>query len=428
MQPILIIRIALVMTLLIWPSPLLAEDKPSEISDYEQLQLLADVMTIVRHSYVEEVSLQTLVDGAVAGMLDGLDPHSSFMPPDIYKEMQIDTRGEFGGIGIEITFRDNDLLIVAPIEGTPAERAGLKAGDKIVRIENQWTDEIDILEAVDLMRGPAGSEITITIDREELEKPKEFTMTREIIQIESVRVKYLGDGIGYARIAQFQERTAEELGMALAELRSSEKFELKGLVLDVRNNPGGLLDQAVKVSDLFLEQGLIVYTEGREEGSRLKFTAHQQGTEPEYPMVVLINSGSASASEIVAGALQDHHRAVVVGTKSFGKGSVQSIIPLNDGSAVRLTTARYFTPSGTSIQARGIQPDIDVPPSVISTKDSHPFREKDLTNHMTPSPSSSGAGVIHFSAEEKADFQLQRAVDLLTGWQVFRQRLPKSAQ
>ncbi len=398
-------------------------------SQYQDLQLFTDVLSIVRKSYVEEIPLKDLVYGAINGMLSSLDPHSSFMPPEMYKEMKIDTRGEFGGLGIEITIRDGLLTIVSPIEDTPAFRAGLQAGDQILKIEDRFTKDMTIMEAVKLMRGPKGTDITITVMRESFDKPREFVLTREIIKIKSVKGHTLEDGFGYLRIVQFQEHTAEDLQSALETMRSENGGTLAGLVLDLRNNPGGLLDQAIKVSDAFIPEGLIVYTEGREEGSQMRFSAHKRETEPDYPMVVLINGGSASASEIVAGALQDHHRAVVMGTQSFGKGSVQTIIPLSDDSGLRLTTARYFTPSGRSIQARGIVPDIVVKPvEFAEVKDGH-FREKDLKNHFdtpedlerpTGTPQTEPAGKFSLEPEDQEDYQLMRALDLLKGWQILQ--------
>jgi len=410
-----------------------AEDKVA--SPYQEVQLLTDILSIIQKSYVEEVDLDQLIEGAIKGMTESLDPHSGFMPPEIYREMRIDTRGEFGGLGIEITLRDGLLIIVAPIEDTPADRAGLQAGDQIVRIDGKLTKSLTIMEAVKLMRGPAGSALTLSIMRDELDKPKDYEIVREIIQIKSVRARLLDDTVGYVRLTQFQERTSEDLAEALARLRKESGQELNGLVLDLRNNPGGLLDQAVKVSDQFLPNGLIVYTEGREEGSRMRFSAHQQDTEADYPLIVLIDEGSASASEIVAGALQDHQRAIVLGTQSFGKGSVQTIIPMSDGSGLRLTTARYFTPNGTSIQARGITPDIlvrqvEVKP-LADTGGEH-FREANLENHFEPeavadSADKASAASSRLKPQDLEDYQLMRALDLLKGLQVFTRPGKKAA-
>ncbi|WP_305046714.1 S41 family peptidase [Geoalkalibacter sp.] len=397
-------------------------------AEYQELDLFTDVLALVRKSYVEEVPLKDLIQGAINGMLAALDPHSSFLPPEMYQEMKIDTRGEFGGLGIEISIRDGILTIVAPIEDTPAHRAGLKAGDQILKIEDRFTKDMSIMDAVKLMRGKPGTAVTITIMRDLFEKPQEFTLKREIIKVRSIRSQTLEDGFGYLRITQFQERTADDLHKALAQLRKENQGVLQGLVLDLRNNPGGLLDQAVEVADAFLREGLIVYTEGREPASQLRFSARKSGSEPDYPMVVLINGGSASASEIVAGALQDHRRAVVMGTQSFGKGSVQTIIPLGDQSGLRLTTARYFTPNGTSIQARGITPDILVHPMEVSeaAEENH-LREKDLEQHMDGAAPTEGEPQFQLDEQLRKDYQLMRALDLLKGWQLLKKLDPKAA-
>jgi carboxyl-terminal processing protease len=392
-------------------------------NDYKELQLFTDVLSIVKRSYVEEVPIKDLIYGAIEGMLSSLDPHSSFMSPEIYKEMKVDTRGEFGGLGIEISMRDHLLTIVSPIEDTPASRAGLQAGDQILKIEDQYTKDMEIMEAVQLMRGAPGTKVTITIMRPSFEKPQEFTLEREIIKVQSVKAKTLENGVGYVRLTQFQERSGQDLVKALEQLRQDSGGALQGLILDLRNNPGGLLDQAVDVADQFLSEGLIVYTKGRETESQMEFSAKHNGTEPDYPMVVLINGGSASASEIVAGALQDHGRAVIMGVRSFGKGSVQTIIPLSDDSGLRLTTAKYYTPKGTSIQARGIIPDIEVPQSEIKeVQEIDHFREKDLKNHFDTEgkvDNSARQGADGSDPEIRKDYQLMRALDLLKGWKVF---------
>jgi len=428
---VLIVVLALVMTC--WLTISEAEqaqkaEKAVADSDYRELRLLTDVLSIVRRSYVEEVPMKDLIYGAVNGMLASLDPHSSFLPPDMYRELEIDTSGKFGGLGIEITLRNNVLTVVSPIEDTPADRAGLEAGDIIFKIEGRFTKDMSIMDAVKLMRGPAGSTVTITIMRDAFDKPRDFTLVREVIKVQSVKARTLEEGFGYVRIAQFQERTDSDLQNALNRLRKENNDHLSGLILDLRNNPGGLLDQAVKVSDHFLKEGLIVYTEGREEGSQMRFSARAEGDEPGYPMVVLINNGSASASEIVAGALQDNGRAVVLGTQSFGKGSVQTIIPLSDESGLRLTTARYFTPRGTSIQAKGITPDIVVKPVEFKVVDEDSvFREKDLLNHFEtegepgpPERSENQTPDIIPDDSAQEDYQLQRALDLLKGLQILK--------
>ncbi len=393
-------------------------------SSYQDLQLFTDVLTIVKRSYVEEVSIKDLIYGAIDGMLLSLDPHSGFMPPEIYQEMKLDTRGQFGGLGIEITMRDGLLTVVAPIEDTPAARAGLKTGDQIIKIEGQFTKDMEIMAAVRLMRGEPGTSITITVLREAFGKPRDFTLIREIIKVKSVKSSTLEEGYGYIRLAQFQERSSQDLAKALTTLHEENEAGLKGLVLDLRNNPGGLLDQAVEVVDLFLREGMIVYTKGREADSQMEFTATQGGTEPDYPLVILINGGSASAAEIVSGALQDHGRAVILGSQSFGKGSVQTIIPLSDESGLRLTTARYYTPRGTSIQAKGITPDIEVLlGEVKELEETGPLRESDLKNHIEMDETApDDRSEIEALVDEKFrdDYQLMRALDLLKGWQVFQ--------
>ncbi|MBN1141095.1 MAG: S41 family peptidase [Deltaproteobacteria bacterium] len=409
--------------LLFWGRPGHAAPERDEL--YRDLKLFTDVLSLVRENYVDEVETGRLIQGAINGMLLTLDPHSSFMPPDVYREMQDETRGEFGGIGIEITIRDNVLTIVSPIEDTPADRAGLKAGDQIVKIGDKSTKDMTLVDAVRLMRGEKGTRMVISILRESLAVPKEYTLVREIIRIRSVWSKVLEEGFGYVRIAQFQENTADELRKNLVALQGKGGKALEGLILDLRNDPGGLLDQAVKVADAFLSEGLIVYTEGREAQGRMKFVARNDKNEISCPIVVLINGGSASASEIVAGALQDHRRAVILGTPSFGKGSVQSIIPLGDDNGLRLTTALYFTPSGRSIQAKGIIPDILVHPLQTKEEEGAVFREADLENHLTPTGRKleesrgdrRGPAAV---SEAGKDYQLSRALDLLKGWRLLK--------
>jgi len=325
---------------------------------YERLKVFTEVLSLIQANYVDETKPRDLIYGGIKGMLETLDPHSSFLSPDIFKEMQVETQGSFGGLGIEITVKDRQLTVVAPIEGTPADRAGLHSGDRIVKIDGNPTKDMTLIEAVKKLRGPKGTSVTLTILREESPGPFELTLVREVIEVKSVRAKDLGDGIAYIRIASFQERTSKDL------LKAIEQFQKNGisaLVLDLRNDPGGLLNQAVQVSDLFLDKGqLIVYTEGRIKNQDLRFSAEHGAQIPKVPMVVLVNGGSASASEIVAGAMQDWKRALVLGTKTFGKGSVQTVIPLSDGSGLRLTTAKYYTPKGRSIHGTGIVPDIIV--------------------------------------------------------------------
>lgn len=414
-------------------------------SDYESIELFTDVMAIVKKSYVEEVDTKKLIYGAINGMLSSLDPHSSFMPPDTYKEMKIDTKGAFGGLGIEISIKDGVLTVISPIEDTPAFKAGIKSGDQILKIDEKFTKDLNINDAVKRMRGLKGTKVVLTIMRDGFDKPKEFPLERDIIQVKSVRSALMDGGYGYVRIAQFQEKTDEDLGKALKVLKEQNKGELKGLVLDMRNDPGGLLDQAVRVADHFVPEGqMIVYTEGREKDSKMQFTAKKGGKEPAYPIVVLINGGSASASEIVAGAMQDHKRAIVMGTQSFGKGSVQTIIPLSDDSGLRLTTARYFTPKGRSIQAKGITPDIvvervELPKESAAKKDGMHLREKDLENHFETEAKPGSAGDVKKEEKKdekkeekkdertqrleenlKNDYQAMRALDLLKGWDLIK--------
>src|SRR3972149_5857303 len=345
---------------------------------YERLKVFTEVLSLIQANYVDETKPRDLIYGGIKGMVETLDSHSSFLSPDIFKEMQVETQGSFGGLGIEITVKDRQLTVVAPIEGTPADRAGLHPGDRIVKIDGNPAKDMTLIEAVKKLRGPKGTSVTLTILREESPGPFELTLVREVIEVKSVRAKDLGDGIAYIRIASFQERTGKDL------LKAIELFQKNGisaLVLDLRNDPGGLLNQAVQVSDLFLDKGqLIVYTEGRIKNQDLRFSAEHGAQIPNVPMVVLVNGGSASASEIVAGAMQDWKRALVLGTKTFGKGSVQTVIPLSDGSGLRLSTGKYYTPKGRSIHGTGIVPDIIVEaprPSVAKGQGGQVEKEKE---------------------------------------------------
>jgi len=398
---------------------------------YENLQIFSDVLDIVKENYVQEVDNEELVEGAISGMLRTLDPHSSYLDPDAYKELQVETKGSFGGIGIEITIRDGFLTVVSPLEGTPAYELGIQAGDQILRVDGEPTKEMTLMEAVKKMRGPKGTNVVLTIMREEFTKPQDFVITRATIAIRSVRSKTLEPGYGYIRLSQFQSSTARDLRKELAKLEQENK-SLKGLILDLRNNPGGLLDQAVKVSDEFLNEGLIVYTGGRLKSQDMRFEAHMNTKPHSYPIVVLVNEGSASAAEIVAGALQDHKRAVVVGVKTFGKGSVQTVMPLRNGAALRLTTAIYYTPSGRSIQAKGIEPDIVVkrvlPERIEGDSDgAKAIREEDLQNHMDLDEEALSDRKL--DAEQQSsikkqlvrDNQLARALDVLKSWEILSQ-------
>jgi len=398
---------------------------------YENLQIFSDVLDIVKENYVQEVDNEELVEGAISGMLRTLDPHSSYLDPDAYRELQVETKGSFGGIGIEITIRDGFLTVVSPLEGTPAYELGIQAGDQILRVDGEPTKEMTLMEAVKKMRGPKGTNVVLTIMREEFTKPQDFVITRATIAIRSVRSKTLEPGYGYIRLSQFQSSTARDLRKEIAKLEKENK-PLKGLILDLRNNPGGLLDQAVKVSDEFLNEGLIVYTGGRLKSQDMRFEAHMNTRPHSYPIVVMVNEGSASAAEIVAGALQDHKRAVVVGVKTFGKGSVQTVMPLRNGAALRLTTAIYYTPSGRSIQAKGIDPDIVVekvlPGRIEDDRHgSKAIREEDLKNHMDGGeeelsdnkPDSDQRPTI--KEELARDNQLARALDVLKSWEILSQ-------
>jgi len=393
---------------------------------YRELEMFTDVLALIQRNYVEEVELKDLIYGAIDGMLATLDPHSAFMPPEEYAERKVDTLGAFGGLGLEVTIRDEILTVVSPVDDTPAYRAGLKAGDKILWIENVSTKSMDILDAVQMMRGEPGTTVSITVLSEGDDRPRKLDLVREVIKIRSVKFRTLSEGIGYVRLLQFQENTSHELKDALDQLRGENNGLIQGLILDVRNNPGGLLDQAIQVSDLFISDGLIVYTEGRDEESRISSMASAEGTEPPYPLVVLINAGSASASEIVAGALHDHGRALLMGERSFGKGSVQTLMPLGDDSGLSLTTARYFTPKGISIQATGIVPDIEVPAAEVVVRNGAHFREQDLGNHISGGADVDGdappASSPSLNEDDRKDYPLMRALDLLQGWSVFRQQ------
>ena len=433
--------------------PVWAKEDPNKeepkVDTYDKLRVFSEILSLLEANYVEEVNSKDLIEGAIRGLLKTLDPHTSYLPPESYKQMQVETSGKFGGLGIEITMRNGILTVVSPIDDTPAQKAGIKANDKIIKIEDESTLEMTLTDAVNHLRGERGSTVTITILREGVEKPFEVSITRDVIKVRSVKSKILQDEIGYIRIRNFSKTTSQDLDRALEEFRHKD---VKKLILDLRNNPGGLLNQAVEVTDRFIpRENLIVYTQGRTEDQNMRFTSQDRGPRVDYPMIILVNGGSASASEIVAGALQDLHRAVILGTPTFGKGSVQTIIPLSDGSALRLTTARYYTPSGRVIQSKGITPDIIVEmparrESVEPEKEKSEqekkaeeekerirrfLREKDLKKHLKGK--SSGGDVVESEETEEEekklkeaelreelekDPQLREAVSLLRGWSV----------
>jgi len=399
-------------------------------STYKSLKLFNEVLDIVEKNYVEEVKQKKLIDEAVAGMIKSLDPHSAFLTPEQYKELQVDTSGTFGGLGIVIAMQNDQLTVVSPIEDTPAFKAGIQAGDRIVKIDGQITKGMTIQDAVKKMRGPENTKVTLTILRKDMKELKDFVITRAVIKIKSVKHGMYDGNIGYIRISAFQESTLDELRKALQQVNGKSN-DLKGLVIDVRNNPGGLLDQAVKASDAFLKSGTIVSTKGRVKAIESTFVAKDDGSEPTCPMVVLVNEGTASASEILSGALQDNGRAIVLGMPTFGKGSVQTVIPLEGGSALKLTTAKYFTPKGRSIQAEGIKPDIVV--ELIrqadgpETADARMLREKDLKGHIKgerEGENKPAEDKDKDKSKEKTDLQrdnqLKSAVDILKSWEVFK--------
>ena len=415
---------------------------------YNKLKVFSEILSLIESNYVEPLASDTMVDGAIKGMVKALDPHTSYLPPVSYKEMQVQTTGKFGGLGIEISIRDGVLTVVSPIEGTPAFKVGVKPGDKIIKIEDESTLDMTLQDAVSLLRGETGEPVDITIFRESFKVPKKFTIVRDIIKVRSVVKKLYKKDIGYIKIRSFSKNTSVDLDKALEELGQEG---ITKLILDLRNNPGGLLNQAVEVTDRFLNrENLIVYTKGRSEDQNMRFTSHDKVAGVSYPLIIIVNGGSASASEIVAGALQDLNRAVILGTQTFGKGSVQTIMPLSDGSALRLTTARYYTPSGRVIQENGIQPDIIIERTLVDELEKEDgkqeeskektrlrrfLREKDLKKHLKGKTSIGGveqdsktenkntdketAEVVN-NKDLLKDNQLQQAVSLLSGWEVMK--------
>lgn len=439
-------------------------DRQPEPLPIEDLRAFTEIYGKIKSDYVEPVEDKKLITEAINGMLAGLDPHSSYLDPEAFKELQVGTQGEFGGLGIEVGMEDGFVKVVSPIEDTPAYKAGVKAGDLVIKLDDTPVKGLTLNDAVKRMRGKPGTDITLTIVRKGAAKPLTLTLTRAVIKIKSVKHSLVEPGYGYVRVTQFQERTGENLVAALKDLDTQNKGALKGLVLDLRNDPGGLLNTAVSVAGSFLKPGeLVVYTDGRTEDAKMRLTNSRDNYlrlgESDYlkglpawtrtvPMVVLINGGSASASEIVAGALQDHKRALVVGTQSFGKGSVQTILPLNNGTAIKLTTARYYTPNGRSIQAKGIEPDIVVEEGTVTAGESNGLevREADLEKHLIngqdpatppekdskakPAPQTGngdkakpeGAETANVEVVRKTDYQFNQALTLLKGLSLLQER------
>ena len=415
-----IIQLILLCSLLLQNNVFGVEEQKQQEDTYHYLETFANILSILQENYVDELQAREAIEGAIDGLLLSLDPHSSYLKPESYKEFQNETNGSFTGIGIEITLRDGIVTVISPIQDTPAQKAGVKARDKIIKIDGVLTKGKTLFDAVKMLRGAKGTEVTISIYRDGLKDLMDYTLVRESIPVSSVKSFTIVPGFSSIRIANFQRNTTKEVKKHLAQLQKVSP--LQGLILDLRNNPGGLLDQAVNISDLFLEEGLIVYTRGRKNNQDLSFEASDNAAQTDFPIVVLVNEGSASASEIVAGALQDHHRAVVVGTQTFGKGSVQTIIPLADGAGLRMTTARYYTPSGRSIQATGITPDVLIASSTLKSsgngekKNRKMVREADLENHFT-----NNVGVekedkglsVDMLSKLQADNQLQSAFDIV---------------
>lgn len=407
----------------------------------KELRLFTEIFGKIKTDYVTPVQDKTLLENAIHGMISGLDPHSAYLTPEEHEELQEGTSGEFGGLGIEIGAEDGFIKVISPIDDTPADRAGMRAGDLVIRVDETPVKGLKLSEAVKIMRGKPGTSVTLTILREGEPRPLEITIIRDIIKVISVKGRILEPGFGYLRITQFQSHTSKALRETLSELKKENEGSLDGLILDLRNNPGGVLDAAVEVADAFLKKGMIVYTEGRREDGKLKFNAKPTDLLKGAPMLVLVNEGSASASEIVAGALQDHKRALIAGEKTFGKGSVQTILPMADGDALKITTARYFTPSGTSIQATGISPDIVLENLMVTDAESRaykPTKEADLAGHLKNGSEETGDGGARDDGEDgdaeddekvrqenlraslaRDDYVLYEALNLLKGLSLF---------
>ena len=415
----------------------LAGKNETETLPLEDLRTFTEIFAKIKNDYVEPIDDKDLLENAIRGMLAGLDPHSAYLVPEDYKELQAGTSGEFGGLGIEVGMEDGFVKVISPIDDTPAYRAGVKAGDLVIRLDDTPVKGMVLSDAVKIMRGKPGTDIVLTIVRDGEDKPLNITITRDVIRVTSVKSRMLDPGYGYIRISQFQSRTGENLREALVKLEDEADGPLKGLVLDLRNNPGGVLSAAVSVSDAFLKDGIIVYTEGRLEDAKLKFNAKPTDILDGAPLVVLVNGGSASASEIVAGALQDHQRAIIMGQKTFGKGSVQTILPMDNGWALKLTTAKYYTPSGVSIQATGISPDIALENLKLADTDTPAtsrIKEADLARHLQgdaerKNKTDKGSNEAKDSKADKdqlplarRDYAVYEALNLLKGLDILQRR------
>ena len=413
----------------------LAGKNETETLPLEDLRTFTEIFAKIKNDYVEPIEDKDLLENAIRGMLAGLDPHSAYLVPDDYKELQAGTSGEFGGLGIEVGMEDGFVKVISPIDDTPADRAGVQAGDLVIRLDDTPVKGMALSDAVKIMRGKPGTDIVLTIVREGEDAPLKIKITRDVIRVTSVKSDLLDPGYGYVRISQFQSRTGDNLQEALSKLEQEAGGPLKGLVLDLRNNPGGVLSAAVSVSDAFLQEGIIVYTEGRLEDAKLKFNAKPTDLLNGAPIVVLVNGGSASASEIVAGALQDHQRAIIMGQKTFGKGSVQTILPMDNGSALKLTTAKYYTPSGVSIQATGISPDIELENLTLADAESPVttrIKEADLARHLEGEGERDGNDNEKSADKSKGgnaktplarrDYAIYEALNLLKGLSILQKR------
>ena len=400
------------------------EEKDVDVLPLNEIRTFAEIFSKIKNDYVENINDKKLLENAIRGMLRGLDPHSAYLDKEAYKELQEGASGKFGGLGIEVGYEDGFVKVISPIDDTPAQRAGVKAGDLIIKLDGKSVKGISLMEAVKMMRGKPGSEIVLTILREGEEKPFNLPVVRDVITVKNIKSETIEPGLMYIRISNFQIHTVDDMRKSLKKLKNENTDNLKGLVLDLRNNPGGLLNAAVGVSDLFLNNGLIVYTEGRIKDSKLKFTAKPTEVFKNIPIVVLVNGGSASASEIVAGALQDHKRAIIMGERTFGKGSVQTILPMSDETALKLTTARYYTPSGRSIQASGIEPDMIVKNIQFNITNSNNMnngliKEADLSGHLDNEIAENNIDIDKKAESNSSlvenDYQLYEAINVLKG-------------